>query len=133
MALAKLGLALASINPSTTPIWPPTGLAIAALLLCGRRGWPAILVAATIANATTAGTIVTSLIIAAGNTLEAIVIAALVERWCGGIKTFETPSWVLGFALICGLTGTVISATVGVTTLCTAGLAPWDGSPAATT
>jgi integral membrane sensor domain MASE1 len=42
-ALAYLGLRLASINPSATPIWPPTGLAIAAILLWGNRIAPAIL------------------------------------------------------------------------------------------
>ena len=50
-ALAKIGLMLASINPSASPIWPPTGLALAALLLRGYRVWPAILVGAFAANA----------------------------------------------------------------------------------
>ena len=54
-ALAKIGLMLASINPSASPIWPPTGLALAALLLRGYRVWPAILIAAFVANVTTAG------------------------------------------------------------------------------
>src|ERR1700747_45144 len=54
-ALAKGGLALASIHPSATPIWPPTGVALAAMLLWGYRTWPAIFTAAAIANATTAG------------------------------------------------------------------------------
>src|SRR5215207_5885873 len=38
-ALAKGGLALASISPSATPIWPPTGFALAAVLLWGYRTW----------------------------------------------------------------------------------------------
>ncbi len=54
--LAKLGLRLASINPSASPIWPPTGVALAAVLLGGLRVWPAIFVGAFAANATTAGT-----------------------------------------------------------------------------
>ena len=58
--LAKLGLRLASINPSATPIWPPTGIALAAVLLWGQRMWPAIFAAALAANATTAGTLETS-------------------------------------------------------------------------
>jgi integral membrane sensor domain MASE1 len=105
-ALAKLGLTLASINPSATPIWPPTGFAIAALLLWGMRAWPVIFIAALIANATTAGTVATSAAIAAGNMLEAVTIAWLVARWCGGAKTFDTPARVLAFATICGTTGT---------------------------
>ena len=69
--LAKLGLQLASINPSASPIWPPTGLALAAVLLGGLRMWPAIFIGAFAANATTAGTLATSALIALGNTLEA--------------------------------------------------------------
>ena len=68
---AGLGLQLASINPSVTSIWPPTGLAIAAILLWGGRIAPAIFIAAFLINQITAGSIFTSLAIAGGNTLEA--------------------------------------------------------------
>src|SRR3981081_3963086 len=84
LALAKFGLALASLHPSATPIWPPTGFALAVVLLRGYRVWPAIFIAALVANATTAGSITTSAAIAAGNTLEALVGVYLVNRWCGG-------------------------------------------------
>jgi integral membrane sensor domain MASE1 len=57
---AKAGLLLASVNPSTTPIWPATGLALAAVLLLGYRISPAILLAAFLANAATGGSIATS-------------------------------------------------------------------------
>jgi integral membrane sensor domain MASE1 len=70
---AGLGLHLASINPSATPIWPPTGLAIAAILLWGNRIAPAIFIAAFLINQVTAGSIFTSLAIAGGNTLEAVI------------------------------------------------------------
>jgi integral membrane sensor domain MASE1 len=40
----KLGLALAFINPSASAVWPPTGLALAALLLYGNRLWPGIFI-----------------------------------------------------------------------------------------
>ena len=43
---AKLSLRLATIHPSATPVWPPTGIAIAALLAFGSRLWPAIFVGA---------------------------------------------------------------------------------------
>ena len=71
--MAKLGLRLASINPSASPIWPPTGLALAAVLLGALRIWPAIFIGAFAANATTAGTLATSALIALGNTLEGLV------------------------------------------------------------
>jgi len=69
---AKVDLALASITPSATPIWPPTGLALAAVMLCGYRVWPAIFAAAWLANATTAGSLYTSSAIALGNTFESL-------------------------------------------------------------
>jgi len=71
---AKLGLTLASVNPSASPIWPPTGIALAAVLLGGLRVWPAILAGAFAANAATAGTLETAAVIAVGNTLEAVCL-----------------------------------------------------------
>jgi PAS domain S-box-containing protein len=123
--LAKLGLRLASINPSASPIWPPTGLALAAVLLGGFWMWPAILIGAFAANVTTAGTPVTAAVIALGNTLEALAGGFLIERWSGGRDTFMSPWRVAKFALVAVGPATVISASVGVVTLCVAGLAVW--------
>src|SRR5690242_9599380 len=92
---AKAGLLLASINPSATPIWPPTGLALAVALLLGYRIIPAILLGAFVANATTAGTVATSGAIAIGNTLECLVGAWLIKRWSDGNATFDTSAGVL--------------------------------------
>src|SRR5215475_10451439 len=75
LALAKLSLALASVHPSATPIWPPTGYALAAVLLLGYRISPAIFLGALVANVTTAGSVGTSLAIATGNTLGCAWIA----------------------------------------------------------
>src|SRR4051794_18650680 len=116
-ALAKGGLALASIHPSTTPIWPPTGVALAAVLLRGYWTWPAIFAAALIANATTAGSVATAIAIAAGNALEAVVGAYLINRWSGGCNTFSSPDSVAKFVLICVVIATPISASIGLTSL----------------
>src|SRR6266481_5273975 len=105
--LAKVGLALASIHPSATPIWPPTGLALAAVLLRGLRVWPAIFVAAltanattAIANATTADSLLTSSAIAVGNTLEAVIGGYLTNIWSGWRTTLYTPNRIAKFALV---------------------------------
>jgi integral membrane sensor domain MASE1/DNA-binding CsgD family transcriptional regulator len=119
---AGLGLQLASVNPSATPIWPPTGLAIAAILLWGPRIAPAIFIAAFLINQLTAGSIFTSLAIAGGNTLEAVIAGYLVGRWAEGKQVFETPTGVTKFALI-SLAATVVSATIGVSSLTLAGYA----------
>jgi PAS domain S-box-containing protein len=123
--LAKLGLQLASVNPSTTPIWPPTGVALAAVLLGGVRVWPAIMLADFAANATTAGTLETAALIALGNTLECVVGGLLIERWSGGADTFTTPARVAKFALVSVGPATVICATIGAVTLGVAGFAKW--------
>src|SRR6266498_4114386 len=67
---AKLGLKLAFVHASATAVWPPAGIALAALLLRGYGMWPAVFIGAFVANITTAGSLGTSLGIAAGNTLE---------------------------------------------------------------
>src|SRR5213596_4229177 len=84
----KFGLLLASLHASASPVWPPTGIALASLLLLGYRAWPAIFVGAFLVNLTTAGNVATSLGIAAGNALEAIAGAWLVERYAGGRRAF---------------------------------------------
>jgi PAS domain S-box-containing protein len=119
--LAKLGLALASINPSASPIWPPTGFALATAILTGYRAGPAIFLAALLANATTAGSMYSSLAIALGNTSEALIGGYLIKHWSGGPSTFDTPSGVARFALVSLAAATPISATVGVGGLSIAG------------
>src|SRR6266702_1092662 len=98
VGLAKLSLALASIHPSATPIWPPTGYALAVVLLLGYRISPAIFLGALLANVTTAGSVGTSLAIATGNTLESLVGAYLINRWSDGRSTFDTPAGVARYA-----------------------------------
>src|SRR5262245_6232800 len=121
-ALADLGLRLASINPSATPVWPPTGLAIAAILLWGNRVAPAIFIGAFVVNQLTAGSILTSLAIASGNTLEAVIAGYLIKLWGEGERVFDTPNGVIKFALI-SLAATMISATIGVSSLTLTGYA----------
>ena len=57
-AAAKLGLQVAYLNPSATPVWPPTGIALAALLVLGYRASPAIWLGAFLANLATTGSLV---------------------------------------------------------------------------
>ena len=125
LILAKSGLALALIHPSASTIWPPTGFALAAMVLWGYRTWPAIFLAAMIANATAAGSIGTAISIAIGNSLEALVGAALINVWSNGRDTFSASNTVAKFAVICVLLATPISATVGTTSLAIAGYAEW--------
>ncbi len=121
----KLGLHFAFVHVSATPVWPPTGIALGALLLFGRQIWPAILVGAFLVNITT-GSLASSLGIAVGNTLEAVVGALLIEGYAEGARAFERARNYLRFALLAGLLCTTISATIGVVSLALAGDASWS-------
>lgn len=123
IAAGKLGLLLASVNASVSPVWPPTGIAIAALLLYGLRLWPAVLVAAFVVNVTTSGHAPSSLGIAIGNTLEALAAAWLTIRFANGAQAFLRGYTVFRYAFLAALLSTAISATIGTASLVASGLA----------
>ena len=77
---AKLSLELAFETPSVTAVWPPTGIALAALVLGGYRLWPGVALGAFLANSWTGVPVYAVLGIAAGNTLEAVVGTYLLRR-----------------------------------------------------
>src|SRR5438067_13847918 len=111
----KLGLRLAFLQVSASPVWPPAGIALGALLVLGYRTWPAIFVGAFLVNISTAGNIPTSIAIGAGNTLEAICGAWLVNRFAGGMRVFDQSQKGFRFGFAVGAS-TVISALIVVTT-----------------
>jgi diguanylate cyclase (GGDEF)-like protein len=119
----KLGLRLAFVNASATAVWAPTGIALAAFLTLGYRVWPAIFLGAFLVNATTAGSMGTSISIAVGNTLEGLAGAYLVNRFAAGRNAFARAQDIFRFTALAAVVSTTLSATCGVTTLLLAGLA----------
>ena len=112
---AKLGLNLAVGHGVITPVWPPTGIAIAALVLLGPRVWPAIAIGALLGNATSDVSFWVAAGIAVGNTLEALVAVYLLRRFSFR-KSFERVQDVVRFACAGGIAAAV-AATNGVTVL----------------
>src|SRR6266436_402341 len=106
----KLSLRLASVHPSATPVWPPTGIAIATLVAMGLRFWPSIFAGAFFVNVTTAGSILTSIGIATGNTLEAYIASFLVIRFANGRNAFERTKDILRFAFYVVAVSTAVAA-----------------------
>ena len=123
--VGKLSLKLALINASASPVWPPAGIALASLLLLGYRAWPAVFVGAFFVNSLTSGNIVASLGLATGNTLEAICGAWMINRFANGKNVFSRPQNVFKFAGA-AILSTLVSPSVGVTTLAMYGLAKWS-------
>ena len=121
----KVGLSLAFVHASASAVWPPTGIALAVLLTLGYRSWPAIFAGAFVVNVSTAGSVATSLGIAAGNTLEGLLGAYLVTRFANGARAFDRAQDVFKFAGLAALLSTTASATAGVISLSLGDDAPW--------
>src|SRR5207245_5690648 len=121
----KLGLLLAFVHASATAVWPPTGIALAAFLLLGYRVWPGIFLGAFLVNLTTAGSIVTTLVIATGNTLEGLAGAYLVNRFAHGTQAFDRQLDVFKFVALAALSCTTVSPVFRLSSLALGGYADW--------
>src|SRR2546422_995762 len=115
--VAKIGLRYATIGPSISPVWPPTGLAVAALALLGPGYWPAILLGAFRANATTSIPVLAAVGIACGNAVEATVAAYLLRSRAGQHLALDDLLGVRTLVGVAAPVGALASAAVGVTSL----------------
>ncbi|MGH9928683.1 MAG: PAS domain S-box protein [Pyrinomonadaceae bacterium] len=123
-AAAKIGLSFAYINASVSPVWPPTGVAIAAALLLGYRIWPGILLGAFLVNLATPLRTDIAVAIAIGNTGESLA-AVFILHTLGFHEHFDRARDVFKF-VIAALLCTTVSATIGNISLCLGHLAHWE-------
>jgi signal transduction histidine kinase len=112
---ARIGLAFDPASGVATAVWPPSGIALAALLLGGLSLWPAVALGAFVANLSIGVPVAAALGFAGGNTLAAVVAAQLVERFAAGRRALDNVPGTLAFVSFAGLFSTAIAATVGVT------------------
>ncbi len=124
-AAGKFGLGLAFVHPSASAVWPPSGIALSALLILGYEVWPAVLIGAFLVNATTMGSPLTSLGIGLGNTLEGLVGAYLVNRYANGSQAFARTRDIFRFTALAALASTTLSPTIGIASLALGGFARW--------
>lgn len=120
---ARLSLSLALVHGQVTPIWPPTGIALVAILVLGRRVWPAIAVAAFAVNLPIGPSPLGATFIAAGNTLAPLVSAELLRR-TGFQLEVDRLRDALALILLAALAGMTISATIGSSVLLLSGAIP---------
>lgn len=117
---ARLSLRLALVGESVTPVWPPTGIALVALLWFGRRVWPGIALAAFFVNLPISTSPAVAASIALGNTLAPLFACFLLDR-VGFQPRLERLRDALAIVFLGALTGMLVSATVGATTLFVSG------------
>ena len=113
---ARLGLLMANVQPNTSPVWPPTGIAIAVLLLFGLKYWPGVTLGVIFGYFFNNNALDVSIGLAAGNTLEAIAAVFLIQRFGTFHNSLDRIQDVISFGVFSAL-ATTISATVGVITL----------------
>src|SRR5882724_5548913 len=100
---ATFGLSLALVHESASAVWPPTGVALAALLFRGRSLWPGVFLGAFLANFPVQGSILISLAIAVGNTLEAVCGAWLVKHFADGVRAMDRTRNLFRFVLLAAM------------------------------
>jgi PAS domain S-box-containing protein len=123
---AKFGLSLAFSTKQVTALWPPTGIAVAALLLGGYRVWPAIYLAAFAVNAVVGDSILAAAGIAVGNTLGPVVARFSLGRLGDFDPALTRVRDVLGLIVLGAVLGAAVSATNGVATLALGAVIPWS-------
>jgi integral membrane sensor domain MASE1 len=128
---AKLGLLLVSLPGNVTPVWPPAGIALAAILRLGYGVWPGIwlgefLAVSTSIDGSPAVVFAVASGCAVGDALTPVLGAFLIRRFIGDSNLLNRVSSVFKFVLIGGMLIWLIAASFGTTSMCLGGIAPWS-------
>ena len=130
----KIGLSMAIPPGVATPVWPPSGIALAAILLLGARAWPGIWLGSFVLNATllagisapgASNSLLVAAGIATGSAVQPLFGAWLLRRAIGIRDPFARTTDVLRFAGLSGALACTVSTSVGVTCLWLGGWARW--------
>lgn len=123
----KLGVMLGDGFPTASLVWPPSGIALGALLIAGYRIWPVLVASSVALYAYELGPMAVAAIAgrAAGDTTQALLTAYLVNRYAGGRHALQTPGNSLRFAGVVMLANMTTGAMVNTLVLVTTGFVPW--------
>ncbi|WP_435986983.1 MASE1 domain-containing protein [Terrabacter sp. LjRoot27] len=127
---ARLGLSLSLVGNDVTPLWPPTGVAVAALVVFGRSYWPAVAVAALAVNLPISANPLAAAVTAVGNTLAPVVAVTLLLR-VGFRRQLDRQRDALAIVFLGALASMLVSATIGAATLLASGSITTAQLPAA--
>lgn len=116
---ARVGLEFSLVEHNITPLWPPTGIAVAAFVLLGRRMWPAVAVAAFLVNLPITPTPLAAAATALGNLLAPLLAAVVLQRF--GFRPQLDRQRDAHLVVACALASGLVSATIGTLTLLASG------------
>ena len=130
----KLGALLAIPPGYATAVWPPSGIALAGILICGFRAWPGVLLGSLLINlpttlafnpaSETLNAWLVSLTIAVGASLQAVLGAFLITRFAGFPGSLVKERDIFRFLFFGGFLSTLVASTIGVSALVTSGQIP---------
>lgn len=122
--LGYVGLQLPYFGTTVTLIWAPAGISLAVMMTYGLGVWPAVYLGALLVNFTADTPAITNLLIAAGNTLSAVVGTILLRRFQQDVR-LSPPHDILLFILLGAIISPLVAALNGATALCLTAGVPW--------
>src|SRR5437588_8474751 len=126
VGLATTAILVPAISTVESPLWPPTGVALAFILLRGYRIWPAIFIGSFCGSAISLGLwTVQPPAVALGTTVAALIGAKLINHWSYGTKTFVAPLGIVRFVIIAFLPTAMIAAASAMTGQLAAGVSDY--------
>lgn len=127
---ARLGLTYAVVEGVVSLVWPPSGIALVAMLHFGRGVWPGVVAGSLLANLSGGTPFTVAALIAAGATLEALAGLHLLRRRADFHPSLDRRRDVLALLVFAALAAPLVSAFVGVGALLAGALIPFAEAPA---
>jgi PAS domain S-box-containing protein len=125
-AAAKLALLLAIPPGYATPIWPASGIALAALLAAGGAIWPGVWIGSFAANLSIEGSFLASFFIASGSAAQAVLAATLLRKHVGVLQRFRNVDQVFKFVVLCAVVSTIAPSVALVPLALARTMSGWD-------
>jgi diguanylate cyclase (GGDEF)-like protein/PAS domain S-box-containing protein len=128
-AASQFALMLAPLYVAVAPFWPASGIALALLLLGGRRLWPGVALGAFASALAAPAPAAAAFAIAAGFALEALLGASLTQRYARGAACLDTPRDILMMVAGAAAIAPLASATAGTLALTLTRVVPAADAP----
>lgn len=128
LLLARIALTWFAADGQVSLMWPPSGVAVAALLIGGKKYWPAVFAAEMIQSLLNGRLDAASFFIAAGCTLEALACVWLLGRCRSFGPALRRPQDYV-WLVLAGAAAACVSAAVGGVTLLLSGVITQQALP----
>ena len=109
---AWIGLSMGFMEKKVALLWPPSGIALAAILLYGYRLWPGIVLGVILANILIGAPPEFVFVTAIGNSLAAVFSVYLLRRWVQFHNALDRVKDVIGLVFIGAGVSSLINATM---------------------